>query len=172
MAVIWITGLSGSGKTTLARHVVECINKKRNKHAIMLDGDELRDILGPLISSTEAYKRDERVRLAMCYSRLCRSIASQGLIVVIATISLFREVHEWNRLNISDYREVYLKVPLEELIRRDPKGIYRGYTTGSMMNIAGLDLEVDEPEMPDLIFDKHSSWDLTSMADKVLTFCL
>ena len=51
------------------------------------------------------------------------------------------------------YFEVFLKVPLEELKNRDPKGIYLRYDRGELSDVAGLDLEVDEPSSPDLLFD-------------------
>lgn len=91
--------------------------------------------------------------LAMQYAHLCRVIASQGLTVVIATISLFREVHAWNRENLPGYFEVYLKVPVEELRRRDPKGIYRRFDAGELSNVAGLDLPIDEPEAADWVVE-------------------
>ncbi|NCY22974.1 adenylyl-sulfate kinase, partial [bacterium] len=69
----------------------------------------------------------------------------------IATISLFREVHQWNRQNLPGYFEIYLKVPIEELRRRDSKGIYKKFDTGEIQNVAGLDLQVDEPAKPDLL---------------------
>jgi len=71
--------------------------------------------------------------------------------VVIATISLFQEVHQWNRQNLPGYFEIYLKVPVEELRQRDPKGIYKKYDAGEIQNVAGLDLKVDEPLKADLI---------------------
>ena len=38
--------------------------------------------------------RKARISLAMIYSKLCLSLVLQGFTVVIATISLFREVHK------------------------------------------------------------------------------
>jgi adenylylsulfate kinase len=87
----------------------------------------------------------------MKYARLCRVIAAQGLTVVIATISLFGEVHDWNRKNLPGYFEVYLKVPIEELRQRDPKNIYRRFDAGEIKNVAGLDLPIDEPASPDML---------------------
>jgi adenylylsulfate kinase len=80
-------------------------------------------------------------------------IARQGLTVVVGTIALFAEVHEWNRANQPGYFEVYLRVPLDELRRRDPKGLYRRFDAGDLNNVAGLDLPVDEPVAPDLLLD-------------------
>lgn len=111
----WITGLSGAGKSTLARMLVEHL-RNCGRTVVFLDGDDMRAVMG----RTNAHTRDERLDLALSYGRLGKLIASQGIDVVIATISLFHEVHEWNRKNLPGYVEIYLDVPLEELKRRDP----------------------------------------------------
>lgn len=118
---------------------------------LLLDGDELRAIFGASESNSANYGREGRLALAMRYSRLCQLIANQGFTVIISTISLFHEIHTWNRLNLPRYFEVYLKVPIEELRRRDSKGIYQRFATGEVRNVAGLDLPVDEPINPDWI---------------------
>ena len=148
-AVIWITGLSGSGKTSTATNLVNKI-RSRGGAPILLDGDELREALGVAQNSAKHHGRAARVDLAFRYSKLCKLLAGQGHVVVIATISMFKEVHLWNRQNIEGYMEVYLKVEIDELRRRDPKGLYKLHEEGRTKNIAGIDLPVDEPESPDL----------------------
>jgi adenylylsulfate kinase-like enzyme len=150
--VIWITGLSGAGKSTLAREMVARI-RADGKAVVFLDGDELREVFGAVAANAQNHGREGRLALAMQYANLCRVIAAQGLTVVIATISLFREVHEWNRVNLPGYFEVYLKVPVEELRRRDPKGIYRRFDDGELTHVAGLDLHIDEPEAADWVVE-------------------
>ena len=66
---------------------------------------------------------------------------------------MFNEVHHWNRANLTNYLEVFLKVPLKELRRRDPKDIYKRYDAGKLKYVAGLDLLVDEPKTSDWLFD-------------------
>jgi len=115
----------------------------------MLDGDELRETLG----ATTDHSREARYGLAFIYARLARLIASQGATVVISTIALIREVHQWNRANQPGYFEVYLKVSLDELRRRDPKGIYGRFDAGELTNVAGMDVPIDEPLHPDLVIE-------------------
>lgn len=128
---LWITGLSGSGKTTLASEVTRTL-RERHLPVLFLDGDELREIFGTSANNSQSYTRQDRLTLALRYAALCRLLAEQHVHVVIATISLFREVHEWNRNNLKNYFQVYLKVPLEELARRDPKKIYSRYHAGDL----------------------------------------
>ena len=154
--VIWITGLSGAGKTTLARHLVAQF-RDRGQSSILLDGDELREVFGATAVNSINHGRQGRLALAFQYAHLCRVISEQGFTVIISTISLFREIHEWNRNNLPGYFEIYLKVPLQELRKRDPKGIYRKFDSGEISNVAGLDLSIDEPQSPDFLVDHHSN---------------
>lgn len=163
-SVIWITGLSGAGKSTLASEFVKRL-RANGKAAVMLDGDELREVFGATAANVENHGREGRLALAMQYAHLCRVIAAQGLTVVIATISLFREVHAWNRANLPGYFEVYLKVPEEELRRRDPKGIYRRFDAGELTHVAGLDLPVDEPEAADWVVEFDPDRPVAALAE-------
>ena len=144
----WITGLSATGKTTLSNLLVEYI-RSTGKQAIKLDGDELRKVL-----ADKSYTREERVALAMRYSRLCQLLSNQGFDVVIAVIGLFKEIHIWNRENISNYIEIFIDTPLDELKRRDPKGLYKMCGSGKIKNVAGMDLRIDFPVNPNI----HIKW--------------
>ena len=150
--VIWITGLSGAGKTTLAEEVNFCLQKK-NMYPILLDGDDLRKIFTKGSVGKKLYNRNSRINLALKYGVLCKTLSSQGFTVIIATISMFNEIYVWNRTNIKNYFEVYLKVPVDELSLRDPKKIYQRYRDGELYDVAGLDMTVDEPLSADVIYD-------------------
>lgn len=148
--VFWITGLSSAGKTTLAKLLTQNL-RASGKPVVMLDGDDLREALG----ATAQHSRDERLDLGYKYAKLARLIANQGVIVVVATVGLFKELHEWNRLNQPGLFVVYLRVTLDKLRRRDPKRIYARFDAGELSGVAGLDIEVDEPVMPHLIIENH-----------------
>jgi cytidine diphosphoramidate kinase len=142
----WVTGLSATGKTTLSTMLVEHL-RNSGKTVLHLDGDELRQVF----LSENTYTRKERIALGMRYSRLCKLLTSQGVDVVIAVIGLFKELHEWNRKNISNYVEVFIETPLIELKKRDPKQLYKNFDLGKIQNIAGIDLQVDFPSKPDIL---------------------
>jgi len=165
--VIWVTGLSGAGKSTLATEVVNRL-RAQGDAVVMLDGDELREVFGAAAANTKNHGREGRLALALQYAYLCHVIASQGLTVVIATISLFKEVHTWNRANLPGYFEVYLRVPVEELRRRDPKGIYRRFDSGELTDVAGLDLAIDVPAQADWVVEFDSERSVEILAEEFL----
>lgn len=165
--VLWITGLSGAGKSTVATLVAARLRAKGEAVAF-LDGDELREVFGATAVNARHHDRAARLALAMQYAHLCRVLSAQGLTVVIATISLFKEVHTWNRAHLPGYLEIYLKVPVDVLRQRDPKGIYRRYDQGQLRDVAGLDLAIDEPEAADLVIDYSPDNTAAALADQLM----
>src|ERR1700678_1598387 len=164
--VFWITGLSGAGKTTLGQELWSRL-RTNGRPVTFLDGDALRTAIAEDLGHTEANRRQSAMRNA----RLCRLLAEQGFDVVCATISLFHEVQRWNRENIPAYHEIYLRVPIEELKRRDSKGIYRKAERGDASDVVGLDLPAEIPEAPDVVLDNYGALDVATAVDQILAVC-
>lgn len=137
--VYWITGLSGAGKTTVGQALARRL-RQLSRPVVWLDGDALRLIF----PRGDRFSRPDRLDLATRYAALCREIAGQGIDVVCCTISMFAAVRQWNRDNIASYVEVYLRVPFEELRRRDLKGVY----SADAEHVVGVDIEAELPENP------------------------
>jgi len=148
MSVYWITGFSGAGKTTIAKLFYKQVSLLKNNVAL-LDGDILREIMG----GKDGYTAKDRLALAYRYAKLSKMLSDQNVDVIIATISMFDEVRKWNRDNIFNYVEIYIKTPIEVLIERDQKGIY----SNNVDNVMGFNVEADEPKSPDIVLLNDSS---------------
>jgi cytidine diphosphoramidate kinase len=167
--VVWITGLSGSGKTTVATLVKKGL-ADLGKACVHLDGDHMRSIL-PV---TVGYAEHERRRLAMFYAQLAGEIAEQGNLVVCSTISLFRKIHTWNRENIDNYYEIWLRVPAEQLAGRSTPTIPPGVTEAEdrPMDFVGGTIVPEFPTAAHLVLDNHGEMTASRAASEILrTIC-
>ena len=163
--VYWITGLSGAGKTSIGKLFFEKI-KQEEPNTIFLDGDELRLIL----NVGSSFSMESRLALSYRYSKLCNLLANQKLNVVIATISMFEEIRVWNKKNIINYNEVYIKVPMNVLIKRDKKRLYSKAIKGETNNVIGIDIQFHEPMNPDLICFNDGSKSIQKIAEEIFLF--
>lgn len=139
--VYFFTGLAGAGKTTIGGLFYRRL-KERKPNVFLADGDQTRSIFGRSGYSTEA-----RLDAARRSFRLWRALAEQGIDVVVCNIAMYKEIRDWNRENIENYKEIYLKVTKETLYRRDQKQLY----SSGRKEVVGVDLPWDEPECPDVL---------------------
>ncbi|MGO9515819.1 MAG: adenylyl-sulfate kinase [Candidatus Korobacteraceae bacterium] len=60
---------------------------------------------------------------------------------------------------------------MDELRRRDSKGIYAGAPRSGTPNVVGLDLPAEVPEDPDLVLDNHGALGVATAVDRILAAC-
>ena len=149
--VIWITGLSGAGKSTIARATVEHLCEQ-SERPILIDGDDIREAI-----RDSQVSHDHASRLVNAYRicRLSRLLADQGHTVIVATMSIYHEIHSWNRRNFPNYFEVWVEVDLESLQSRNTKDLYSSLKNGEASNVLGLDLDYEKPINPHLVINNN-----------------
>lgn len=143
--VFWITGLSGSGKSTIGNIIFNDINKKYGK-TLIFHGDDIRNIY-----DFKQYEKKHRLKLGKSNSNLCKLIADQGLNVIFTTVGLFHKLQEYNRSNIKNYLEIYIKCDLENLLSMKKKNFYKKKTKF----VWGLDIKAEFPKKPDILLQNN-----------------
>jgi len=144
--VIWFTGLSASGKSTIANKLDVELNKRGLKTYI-LDGDNLRMGLNKDLGFSPESRKENIRRI----SEVAKLFADSGTIVMTAFISPYREDRDSARDVIgSDYVEVFVNTPIEECIKRDPKGLYKKAIAGEIKGFTGIDSPYEEPLSPEI----------------------
>jgi adenylylsulfate kinase len=144
--VTWIIGLSRAGKTTLSKLLYEKLKPDVN-NLILLDGDILRDLFENDVDHTVEGRRKNAKRL----SHLTKFLSDQNIHVIAAVLSIFPEWQAWNRENIKDYQEVYIKASISSLEKRDVNNLYSQAKSGKIKNVVGIDIPFPEPKNPDLV---------------------
>jgi adenylylsulfate kinase len=156
--VLWVTGLPGSGKTVIATHLKKPFEKIYGK-TILFSGDDLRKIL-----DFKNYNPKERFLYAKVYSKLVKSISDQNINVIIATVSLFKKIHLWNRKNIKNYCEIYIKSKTKEIIKNKKKRLYFKYKK----NLVGIDIKPEFPINPNITITNNFKKPINILSKTVL----
>lgn len=168
--VYFFTGLAGAGKTTIGGLFYKRL-KERKPDAILIDGDQARAVAGHSTSDgkvllEDRYTTEARKTGAFDAFHTCKYYADQGLDVVICSIAMYTEVRAWNRENIKNYQEVYLKVTSETLYRRDQKKLYSSGTK----NVVGVDLPWDEPGHSSIVIQNDGQEAPEKIVDWLMKF--
>src|SRR5438105_1193884 len=146
-AVLWLTGLSGAGKSTIAdlveRKLLAC-----GRHTMLLDGDNVRHGLNRDLGFTEA----DRVENIRRVGEVAKLMTEAGLIVICSFISPFRAERQMVRelTEPISFLEIFVDTPLDECIRRDPKGLYAKARAGRLEHFTGLDSPYEAPHDPEM----------------------
>ena len=163
-AILWFTGLSGAGKSTIA-NLVETKLHARGVHTALLDGDNVRHGLNKDLGFTAA----DRVENIRRVGEVAKLMTDAGLIVLCSFISPFRAERRLVRDTAAEdeFIEVFVEAPLETVIARDPKGLYKRALAGEIKNFTGIDQVYETPEAPEMVL-KSAQETAESLADRVI----
>jgi adenylylsulfate kinase len=146
--IVWLTGLSGAGKSTLATALAARLLGVRPVE--LLDGDDIRTFLSAGLGFSRA-DRDTNVHRIAYVGRL---LAKHGVLVLVAAISPYAETRARLRA-LSDaaghaFVEVFVHAPLETVIARDVKGLYKRAQAGELPSFTGISDPYEPPPAPDV----------------------
>ena len=139
--LFWITGLSGSGKTTLGRKIKKDITKIYGP-TIMISGDDIRKIF-----TLKGYEYNDRVAILRKYSLFAKYVTDQKINIILAVVGMIEISRKWNRNNIENYIEIYIKSSIKDIIRLNKKKIYNKKNPGKLI---GIDIRPQYPKNPDI----------------------
>ncbi len=143
---LWFTGLSGAGKSTLAEAVRDVI-RARGGRVEILDGDEVRTNLSKGLGFSKE-DRDTNIRRIGYVARL---LSRNGVVAITAAISPYRDVRaEVRHAHEATFVEAFVECPIDELVRRDKKGLYAKALRGEIKNFTGVSDPYEPPEHPDI----------------------
>lgn len=147
---LWFTGLSGAGKSTISK-VVERELKERGRKVEILDGDEVRENL----SKGLGFSKEDRDTNIKRIGYVAKLLARNGVAVITAAISPYREVRDYIREDNKDFVEVFVNCPVEKCIERDVKGLYKKAIAGEIKQFTGISDPYEEPLNPEVVVATH-----------------
>jgi adenylylsulfate kinase len=137
---LWLTGMSGAGKSTISD---ELMARFRNGGAKveLLDGDIVRTNL----SQGLGFSREDRDTNVRRIGFVAELLSRNGVIVVVAAISPYRETRNEVKSRIGHFVEVHVDCPIEVLAERDVKGLYKKALAGEVGNFTGISDPYEPP---------------------------
>jgi adenylyl-sulfate kinase len=161
---LWFTGLSGAGKSTLSDYLSEEFTRRGYKFEV-LDGDVVRTNLSKGLGFSKE-DRDTNIRRIGFVANL---LERNGVIAITAAISPYRDIRDEVRAQHKNFVEVFVKCPLEALVERDVKGLYKKAIAGEIQNFTGVSDPYEEPLRPEIVVetDKES---VEQSAAKILDY--
>jgi len=143
---LWFTGLSGAGKSTIAVGIATRL-KAAGAKVEVLDGDEVRTHLSRGLGFSRE-DRDTNVRRLGFVGEL---LARNGVIAIVAAISPYRDTRDEVKQRVGNFVEVFVECPIEVLVERDPKGLYKRAIAGELANFTGISDPYEPPLRPDVV---------------------
>ena len=157
--LFWITGLSGAGKTTLGNKIKKDITKNYGP-TLMISGDNIRNIF-----DLKGYEYKERLEILKKYTKFAKYITDQKLNIILAVVGMADAPRKWNRENIDNYMEIYIKSNIQKIINLDKKKIYHNKKSGK---IIGIDIKPQFPKKPDITIINSFNETSDKIAKKLL----
>ena len=161
---LWFTGLSGAGKSTLAQQVANYLRDHRCKCEV-LDGDEVRTHL----SKGLGFSKEDRDTNIRRIGYVCSLLARNGAIAISAAISPYKDVRGEVRSMHRHFVEVYVQCPLDALVERDVKGLYKKALAGEIKNFTGISDPYEAPDNPDILVNSASET-VEESTEKILNY--
>lgn len=118
--IVQLCGLSGAGKTTLTTGVEE----RLREHGIrveIIDGDVYRKTF----CRDLGFSREDRYENIRRLGRFAREFSEQGCVSIISAINPYQELRKELKATYPDVQTVFIECPVEVLIARDTKGLYK-----------------------------------------------
>ena len=160
---VWFTGLSGAGKTTIADALEPILRERGITKIEKLDGDVVRTHL----SKGLGFSKEDRDTNIRRIGWVAEVLTRNGVCVLASAISPYREIRDEVRANIGNFVEVHVHCSLEELTRRDVKGLYEKALRGEIPNFTGVSDPYEPPLNPEVLVDSEKE-DLHESVAKVV----
>jgi len=159
---LWFTGMSGTGKSTLSKLVANRLSEAGSKVEV-LDGDVMRTTSCCGLGFTKQDREENIRRIGF----VCELLSRNSVIAIAAAISPYRAGRDELRARILNFVEIYMKCPIEVLIERDVKGLYKKALAGEIPSFTGISDPYEAPLNPDIVIDSSVESPEES-ADKIL----
>ena len=117
------------------------------------------------IFNLKGYEYKERLLILEKYTKFAKYITDQKLNIIFAVVGMADAPRKWNRKNIDNYMEIYIKCNIRKIMNLDKKKIYHNKKSGK---IIGIDIKPEFPKKPDITIINSFNETSDKIAKKLL----
>ncbi|SEO18617.1 adenylylsulfate kinase [Duganella sp. CF517] len=155
--ILLFCGLSGAGKSTLANSVKDSLGRQSIPVEV-IDADPYRARLFTDLGFSRGDRSENLRRLGY----LADKFAAHGIVTIVSAISPYDDVRKELVALYPDVKVVFIDCSLDELRRRDTKGLYRRASLpddapDKLTCLTGVNDPFEPPSEPDLHLDTRDS---------------
>ena len=156
--LFWITGLSGSGKTTIGRKIKREIIKIYGP-TIHISGDDLRKIF-----KINKYDHKSRLKYGKKCCNFAKFITDQKINLIFSIIGMTQSLRDWNRKNIDNYIEIYIKSNIKQILKKKIKKLY----TLNKSPVVGINIKPEFPKKPNIVINNNFKKNTQQLANELI----
>ncbi len=156
--LFFVFGLSGSGKTAIAKKI-----KKRISHlygpTIEISGNDMRKTF-----KLNKFSQKVRQETLPLYNRFKKLITDKNVNLIFNVTGHLKKDYQWNRKNIDNYVEIFIKTDIHKIIKLKRKKIY----LKNKKNVVGLDIKPEFPKKPHIVIHNNFDRSIESLASECI----
>ncbi len=156
--LFWITGLSGAGKTSIANRIKRPIENKYGP-TLVINGDDLRKIF-----KLKSYNQFKRLEYGKIYCNFLKFLVDQNINVIFTVVGMFDILRKWNKANIDNYIEIFIKADIKKIKKKSRKKTYKN----KKKNIVGLGISPQYPKKPDILIENNFSKSINYLSNQII----
>lgn len=126
---------------------------------IELSGDDIRKTF-----KFNKFSQKERKKALPFYNHLKKLITDKKINLLLSSSGHLKKEWQWNRKNIDNLVEIYIKSNINKIIKLKKKKIYRKHKK----NIVGLDIKTHYPKDPHILLNNNFDRKITSLSNEIL----
>jgi adenylylsulfate kinase len=166
--IIWFTGMSGSGKSTLS---IELKNQlQNNSYSVqIIDGDTIRDNYPTKLG----FSRKDVLTNNLNIAQKCLELRNTCDIILVPVISPYHEVRSKVRKLLNpNFHLIFLTTTLDNLKKRDTKGLYALADSGVIKDLIGFSKETpyEAPDDAELTIETTNQKTITESTTQLVNY--
>ncbi len=166
--IIWFTGMSGSGKSTLSTELKKVL--QNNSYSVqIIDGDTIRDNY----TTQLGFGRKDVLSNNLNIVQKCLESRRNCDVILVPVISPYQEVRSEVRKRLEpNFHLIYLTTTLDNLKKRDTKGLYALADSGVIKDLIGFSKETpyEVPDDAELTIDTTDQKTITESIRQLVNY--